>query len=242
MLAEAQGGLTACFFRPIGSVITVGHRILANWRIVVPYTIPSSTIRIAAGIAISATLHMLLALGLSPRVTDKMAWQSPLRIEVLLAPHSKDLHEISGLVSSNDALRVAAEPQAIDTNVAERRSHAPASDTGMVQFEFPFDRYFAARELDVRASQINEVQLIYPKRAYEMRIAGKVILRIFINEHGSIDMTSILAATPPGVFEEAAFTATQALQFSPALKNGREVKSQKTIEVVFNPYERISMP
>ena len=92
------------------------------------------------------------------------------------------------------------------------------------------------------APQINEVQLIYPKQAYEMRIAGKVKLRIFINEHGSIDMTAILEATPPGVFEEAAFTATQALQFSPALKNGREVKSQKTIEVVFNPYERIAMP
>ena len=207
-----------------------------------PYTISSSTIRIATGIAISATLHMLLALGLSPRVTDKMAWQFPSRIEVLLAPHSKDLHEISVLASSNDALRVAAEPQAIDTNVAETRSNAPAIDAGMVQFEFPFDRYFAAKELDVRASQINEVQLIYPKQAYEMRIAGKVKLRIFINEHGSIDMTSILAATPPGVFEEAAFTATQALQFSPALKNGREVKSQKTIEVVFNPYDRIAMP
>jgi len=31
MLAEVHGGLTACFFRPIGSVIIVGHRILANW-------------------------------------------------------------------------------------------------------------------------------------------------------------------------------------------------------------------
>ena len=112
----------------------------------------------------------------------------------------------------------------------------------MVQLDFPFDRYFAAKELDVRASQINDVQLIYPKQAYEMRIAGKVKLRIFINEQGGIDMTSILEATPPGVFEEAAFAAAQALQFTPALKNGREVKSQKTIEVVFNPYERISMP
>jgi protein TonB len=75
-----------------------------------------------------------------------------------------------------------------------------------------------------------------------MRIAGKVALRIFINEQGGIDMISIMAAAPPGVFDEAALTATQALQFTPALKNGREVKSQKTIEVVFNPYERIAIP
>ena len=216
--------------------------MLANWCLAVPYAMPPRTLRIAAWITISATVHVLITLGLSPRVTAKMAWPSPLHIEVSLAPPTADPHEISGIVSSDDAVRVAAKPQDSDMLAAEKRSHAPASDAGMVQFEFPFDRYFSAKELDVRASQINEVQLIYPKQAYEMRIAGKATLRIFINEQGSIDMISILQATPPGVFDEAAFTAAQALQFSPALKNGREVKSQKTIEVVFNPYERIAMP
>jgi hypothetical protein len=49
----------------------------------------------------------------------------------------------------------------------------------------------------------------------------------------------VLEATPPGVFEEAALTATQALQFRPARKYGRNVKSQKTIEVTFDPYESV---
>jgi protein TonB len=68
------------------------------------------------------------------------------------------------------------------------------------------------------------------------------VLRIFINDQGTIDDVSVLESTPPGVFEEAALTATLALQFKPAIRNGRSVKSYKTIEVVFDPYESIHIP
>lgn len=206
------------------------------------YTIPPSTTRIAAGIAISAILHLLLAWGLSPRVADKTAWPSALQVEIVRAAPSENTRDIAVPGSSGNAVAAESEPYSAETRAREEPSHAPATRAATVQFDFPFDRYFAARELDVRAAQINEVQLIYPKQAYEMRIAGKVTLRIFINAQGGIDMTSILAAAPPGVFDEAALTAAQALQFSPALKNGHQVKSQKTIEIVFNPYERINMP
>lgn len=99
--------------------------------------------------------------------------------------------------------------------------------------------YFAAREVDVRAELVKQIDLVYPVKAYEMRLPGRVVVRILINEHGAVDEASVLEATPSGIFEEAALAATQALQFRPAQKYGRNVKSQKTIEVTFDPYESI---
>lgn len=52
---------------------------------------------------------------------------------------------------------------------------------------------------------------------------------------------SNLEATPPRVFEDAALTATLALQFKPPIRNGRNVKCQKTIEDGFDPYESINI-
>ena len=67
-------------------------------------------------------------------------------------------------------------------------------------------------------------------------------LNIYISEDGAIDRVEVVEAAPPGIFEEAALTATNALRFSPATKWGRPVKSRKTIEVVFDPYEKINVP
>jgi len=44
------------------------------------------------------------------------------------------------------------------------------------------------------------------------------------------------------VFEEAALDAVRSLQFSPAMRFGQRVKSQKTIEVEFDPYASIHVP
>ena len=98
------------------------------------------------------------------------------------------------------------------------------------------------RELDVRPRQINDVDLIYPRRAYEMRTRGKVALQIFISDEGKVDEVNIIEATPPGIFEEAALNATLALQFTPGEKNGQRVRSRKTIEIAFDPYQSINIP
>jgi TonB family protein len=80
-------------------------------------------------------------------------------------------------------------------------------------------------------------------RAYQMRVRGKVTLRILINERGGVDDVTVVEAEPRGyLFENAALEAVRALQFSPAMRYGNRVKSQKNLEVVFNPYESINVP
>lgn len=106
---------------------------------------------------------------------------------------------------------------------------------GTAQRPLLFDTYFNVSELDVRAEPINEVLLRYPWVAYQRRLAGVVRFNLFINAQGGLDKVQLVEATPPGHFEEAALEAVTKLRFSPALKYGRRVKSQKTIEVVFDP-------
>jgi len=54
---------------------------------------------------------------------------------------------------------------------------------------------------------------------------------------------TVVGVEPRGFhFEEAALEAARALQFSPAMRYGNRVKSQKSLEVVFNPYESIHGP
>ncbi|MGQ0522215.1 MAG: energy transducer TonB [Betaproteobacteria bacterium] len=112
----------------------------------------------------------------------------------------------------------------------------------IVGFSAPQDKYFTLAEIDVRPHPINDVDLVYPVRAYAMRTRGKVLLTIFINEEGAVDNVKIIESTPSGVFEEAALTATLALKFAPGMRYGQRVKSQQTIEVVFDPYETINKP
>ena len=60
---------------------------------------------------------------------------------------------------------------------------------------------------------------------------------MFISEHGAVDGAEVVLAKPAGEFEEAALDAIRRMTYEPAVKNGRPVKSQKLIEVTFDPLE-----
>ena len=199
----------------------------------VPFT--QADQRLVAGIALSLVLHVLIVLGITP-APPRFTATAPLEVELQRVEAPPPAPELAAKPLSDLSAAAAAEtpreaPPMPDVPAPVRAPETP------VAVDPPL--YFTARDLDVRAEPINQVDLVYPVKAYEMRMHGRVVVRILINEHGAVDETSVLEATPPGVFEEAALAATQALQFRPAQKHGRNVKSQKTIEVTFDPYESI---
>ncbi|MBM3344033.1 MAG: hypothetical protein FJY56_18260 [Betaproteobacteria bacterium] len=61
---------------------------------------------------------------------------------------------------------------------------------------------------------------------------------LFIGETGELDRFELVGASPKGLFEQAAQEAVGQLLFHPAVKNGQPVKSQKTIDVVFDPNQK----
>ncbi|MGQ0750850.1 MAG: TonB family protein [Betaproteobacteria bacterium] len=212
--------------------------------------IPSFNRRLVIGLAISLAVHSLAVLTISPH--ERPAYRLPTPFQVELARESSSS---AGEVATASPAEVPAEVASVAPSSEQKPVHEPtpanpppeqnavaSAPSSLLQLDWPLDKYYTARELDVRAEQMNEVDLVYPKRAYENRTKGKVVLRLYINEHGGIDNVNMLESAPPGIFEEAALTATLALQFKPAIKARRNVKSIKTIEIVFNPYESINIP
>lgn len=199
-----------------------------------------SNFRLGVGLAVSTLVHLMLVAGVRP-LTAPYAPPTPLQVEIqhlagepyapLASPAPSDF-PVSGLPL----------PAAVET----RQPPAPVRPGAVAENQdnpgLALDQYYTSSELDVRAEPLNEVDLIYPQRAYQSRTRGKVAVRILINERGGIDDVTVLRAEPRGVFEEAALAATRALQYSPAMRHGRSVKSQKTVEVAFDPYARINTP
>jgi periplasmic protein TonB len=98
-------------------------------------------------------------------------------------------------------------------------------------------RYLPLHEVDTPARPRGMVPLVYPEEPLVWKLAGVVRLRLLINEQGAVDAAEIISAQPEGEFEQAALDAVRRLVYDPALRNGRPVKSEKRIEVTFDPYE-----
>lgn len=198
--------------------------------------------RLLGWIMLSALVHLLvLAMG---------GGTAP----AIIAPHTRpfiaDIRYVTPEII--DPVEVPEPQPDIETQAPAKEPSSPAPGQeattartppqAVVELPFPFDVYYSASEVDVRAQPANEVSLVYPWVEYKLRVSGVVQLTLLINEHGGLDKVTVIDATPPGVFEEAALAAVNKLQFTPALKNGQPVKSRKTIDVVFDPSEQPKPP
>lgn len=196
--------------------------------------------RLIVGLLFSLAVHGLLIVGLRP-MTAPYPVPASLQVELLGAPPASTA-AVAVSARSDHSTRLESLPTAESAKVERQQLNTGTEPAAGPNLRLTPDRYYTSRELDVRAEPINEVPLVYPRLAYQNRISGKVTLRILINERGGIDQVSVLAAEPRGVFEEAALAAAQPLRFSPAIRNLQPVKSQKVIEVAFDPYESIHIP
>ncbi len=73
---------------------------------------------------------------------------------------------------------------------------------------------------------------VYPKEAKEKGIQGKVILRAIVDEKGNLEGTMVVKGIGYGC-DEAAEKALRSIKFKPAMKDGKPVKSQITLPVMF---------
>lgn len=100
-------------------------------------------------------------------------------------------------------------------------------------------RYYRSREVDVQAVPVSSGPLVYPELAYISKLHGSVRARVFISEDGIVESVQVVDAKPRrGIFEEAALEALRQVRYKPAEIRGSRVKSQKLIEVKFNPYDQ----
>jgi protein TonB len=93
--------------------------------------------------------------------------------------------------------------------------------------------YYRTRDLDVRPGIMTRVEPTYPDTALARGLSGKVVLRLYLNEKGTVERVETLSAKPAGYFEASAERAFQAARFTPGRKGKQAVKTQMVIEVNF---------
>jgi TonB family protein len=89
--------------------------------------------------------------------------------------------------------------------------------------------YYGAREVDVRARPLGEIQIANPDLTGTQR--GIVVLKVLVNAEGRVDNVVVVRAEPYHTFGPGLLTPFLNARFSPARKGGLAVKSQLLVEV-----------
>ena len=95
--------------------------------------------------------------------------------------------------------------------------------------------HYPAKDLDIYPQASKRITAVYPEVARDSKVAGSVTLLVLIDEAGRVVGTSVMDATPDGLFEQAAQQALANAAFYPAQKDGRMVRSRVLIKVEFDP-------
>lgn len=145
-------------------------------------------------------------------------------------PHAAEL-PVSPSISTGGQPVPAEPPSAI----AAREAPGPVLNVPLLADA----RYYLARELDVQPSALSRPEPVYPTRAEEQDVAGRVLVRLHLEADGSISRTEVVSVIPGGVygdmFRKATLDSLKAIRFKPALRNGLPVRAVVEIPVVFEP-------
>jgi protein TonB len=75
---------------------------------------------------------------------------------------------------------------------------------------------------------------IYPFKAQEKGIQGRVKLRFTVDKTGNVQNPQVISAEPEGIFEQAALDTVMDYKFRPAKKDGKSVSSVVNLPMCFN--------
>ncbi len=80
---------------------------------------------------------------------------------------------------------------------------------------------------------IKRVTPEYPPMAVKAGVEGKVILMIVVDERGDVLEATIVTASPPGIFEDAAIAAMLQWKFNPAKQRDQAIKVRLAYPIEF---------
>lgn len=94
--------------------------------------------------------------------------------------------------------------------------------------------YIAVEEMPEPIGGIKAIMenVSYPKEAKDNNIQGKVYVLAYINEEGLVEKTKIIKSVDP-LLDEAASDAVKKVKFTIAKQDGKPVKVEVAIPIVF---------
>jgi protein TonB len=228
-------------------------------------TMPSARRRFLVTLWLSLALHALV-IGFA-RLPPSVKVPLPAEFNVVIAepvpalPHPAEPSPVAEPVAaarppSSPQLRLeASAPQAVALPLPPAADPAPPQPVAGVSpqpvpvreppgpvLDVPLladTRYYLAKELDVQPMALRRPEPIYPPRAEEQGVAGRVLVRLRLEADGSISKTEVVSVTPAGaygdMFRQATLEALRAVRFRPARRGGQPVRAVVEIPVVFEP-------
>lgn len=103
----------------------------------------------------------------------------------------------------------------------------PSSGAGRTQGEFE------AAAVDQVPQVLVKNPPVYPNKARNMGIGGKVVLRFLVGADGHVSRPAVVEAHPAGYFEQSAMDAVSRWRFKPGCVKGRAVATWVTLPVQF---------
>lgn len=207
--------------------------------------------RISAAVALSIAFHIFLIYGFSlasdpgsgarvtviqARLISPQPPRSPQRATPP-EPISEREPRPAPTAASQSAAAASAEPSTVPSPAIAPIDPEPAtlasSDATVANIPDPV--HYPAKDLDIYPQASKRITAVYPEVARDSKVAGSVTLLVLIDEAGRVVGTSVMDATPDGLFEQAAQQALANAAFYPAQKDGRMVRSRVLIKVEFDP-------
>ena len=178
-------------------------------------------LRLVTFVAGSLVLHALLLAGHVPRPSGE-AWAPAEKHSVVRA--------VIAPVSPGGA-GVASSPADVDTASSGQPGASLRNGANLPR---P-NKWFRAVELDVLAIPTTLPKFEYPHALAGSGVNARVQILLFIDERGIVRRTEVLKRGPMAEFDTAATQTWKSVVFIPAMKAGIAVKSQKLLEVQFQP-------
>ena len=128
------------------------------------------------------------------------------------------------------AAAIEAKPKSVATAAATAAATAGTNAPLSIGVD---TNWYLARQVDVHARAASSIVPDYPEEARRRNQEGTLKLMVKIDDLGRVRDVEVVEADLPGVFDAAALEAFRHARFQPAMKDGRPVRYQAFIRVVF---------
>lgn len=88
-------------------------------------------------------------------------------------------------------------------------------------------------KLDQPLPLFDESPVEYPLELWEQEVEGSTLVRVLVNEEGEVDSVTVAESSGHPALDSAAVEGALAMEFEPALKNGRPTKAWARVPIDF---------
>ena len=216
---------------------TIQHFLLALVISIALHLVVIATVKIRPAKQVPAGQNMIeahLEKATPPR--QKIAPPQPIKSDNDLAPVEVKKPAIEASPkpqqTSHAPTEAPAEVESQPSAAVIEDEHSPLPSLDIPLAEDP--TYYPAKQVDRHPAPLEPIHPKYPEEAEAMNIQGEVTLLLLIDEFGKVQDISVVEVKPEGYsFEGSAVSAFGNARFSPAQRNGRNVKSRGLYRIRF---------